>query len=190
MIRAFLAIELPDALRPGLAQVQGELKRSRADVRWVAVPNIHLTLKFFGNVPDDEIDTLALAAREAAATATPLQLQVTSAGAFPSLNAPRVVWLGLGGDLLPLTQLFYRLEKAFAALGYPPEGRAFNPHLTLGRVKSPANREKLAGMLKKLPPLDWPPFEVKELILFQSVLSPQGSKYTPLRVIKLGGKET
>jgi RNA 2',3'-cyclic 3'-phosphodiesterase len=186
MIRAFLAIELPDALRPGLAQVQGELKRSRADVRWVAVGNIHLTLKFFGNVPDDEIETLALAAGEAAAETAPLQLQVTGSGAFPSPQAPRVVWVGLGGDLVPLTQLFYRLEKAFAALGYPPESRAFNPHLTLGRVKSPANREKLAGMLKKMPPLAWPPFEVKELILFQSVLSPQGSKYTPLRVIPLG----
>jgi 2'-5' RNA ligase len=92
--------------------------------------------------------------------------------------------------VVPLTQLFYRLEKAFAVLGYPPEGRAFNPHLTLGRVKSPANRERLAKMLAKLPPVDWPPFEVKELILFQSVLSPQGSKYTPLEVIKLGGKET
>ena len=92
--------------------------------------------------------TLALAAREAAAETAPLQLQATGAGAFPSPNAPRVVWLGLGGDLVPLTQLFYRLEKAFAALGYPPEGRAFNPHLTLGRVKSPANRERLAGMLK------------------------------------------
>jgi 2'-5' RNA ligase len=186
MIRAFLALELPDALRPGLAQVQGELQRSRADVRWVAVGNIHLTLKFFGNVPDDEIDTLALAAREAAAETAPLQLQTTVTGAFPSPQAPRVVWLGLGGDLVPLTQLFYRLEKAFAALGYPPEGRAFNPHLTLGRVKSPANREKLAGMLKKLPPLDWPPFAVKELTLFQSILSPQGSKYTPLQVIPLG----
>jgi 2'-5' RNA ligase len=186
MIRAFLAIELPDALRPGLAQVQEELKRSHADVRWVPVGNIHLTLKFFGNVPDDEIDALAQAAREAAAQAAPLQLQATSAGAFPSPNAPRVVWLGLGGDMVPLTQLFYRLEKAFAALGYPPEGRAFNPHLTLGRVKSPANREKLARLLEKTPPVDWPPFEVKELILFQSVLSPQGSKYTRLKVIPLG----
>ena len=186
MIRAFLAIELPEALRVGLAQVQEELKRSRADVRWVAPGNIHLTLKFFGNVPDDEIDTLAQAAREAAAETAPLQLQATGAGAFPSPNAPRVVWLGLGGDLVPLTQLFYRLEKAFAALGYPPEGRAFNPHLTLGRVKSPANREQLARLLAKLPPVDWPPFEVKELILFQSVLSPQGSKYTPLQVIPLG----
>jgi 2'-5' RNA ligase len=186
MIRAFLAIELPDAWRPGLAQVQGELKRSHADVRWVTPGNIHLTLKFFGNVPDDEIDALALSAREAAAQAAPLQLQVTSAGAFPSPQAPRVVWLGLGGDLVPLTQLFYRLEKAFATLGYPPEGRAFNPHLTLGRVKSPANRERLAKMLAKMPPLDWPPFTVKELILFQSVLSPHGSKYTPLQVIRLG----
>ena len=186
MIRAFLAIELPDALRPGLAQVQEELKRSRADVRWVPVGNIHLTLKFFGNVPDDEINALAQAARATTAEAAPLQLQATSTGAFPSPNAPRVVWLGLGGDVVPLTQLFYRLEKAFAALGYPPEGRAFNPHLTLGRVKSPANRDRLAKLLAKMPPLDWPPFTVKELILFQSVLSPQGSKYTPLKMISLG----
>jgi len=186
MIRAFLAVELPEALRDGLAQVQGELKRSRADVRWVAPGNIHLTLKFFGNVPDDEIEALAAAAREVAAETPPLQLKVTFAGAFPSPNAPRVVWLGLGGDLVPLTQLFYRLEKSYAALGYPPEGRAFKAHLTLGRVKSPANRDKLARLLTKLPPPDWPPFEVKELILFQSVLSPQGSKYTPLKVIPLG----
>jgi RNA 2',3'-cyclic 3'-phosphodiesterase len=186
MIRAFLAIELHDDLRPGLAQVQGELKKSRADVRWVPVDNIHLTLKFFGNVPDDEIEALAQAARQAAGEGPPLQLQATVAGAFPSPQAPRVVWLGLGGDVIPLTQLFYRLEKALAVLGYPPEGRAFNPHLTLGRVKSPANRERLARLLAQMPPVDWPPFEVKELILFQSVLSPQGSKYTRLKVIPLG----
>jgi 2'-5' RNA ligase len=174
MIRAFLAIELPEALRPGLAQVQGELKRSRAEVRWVPPGNIHLTLKFFGNVPEDDIGSLAL------------HLQVTIAGAFPSPKSPWVVWLGLGGDVVPLTRLYQRLEKAFAVLGYLPEGRAFHPHLTLGRVKSPVNREKLASMLAKLPPLDWPAFTVKELILFQSVLSPQGSKYTPLKVIPLG----
>ncbi len=186
MIRAFLAIEIPDGLRPGLVQVMGELKRSNADVRWAPVGNIHLTLKFFGNVPDDEIGALALAARQVAAAEEPFQLRVTMAGAFPSPKSPRVVWLGLGGDVLPLTRLYQRLEKVFATLGYLPEGRALHPHLTLGRVKSPANREKLAGMLEKLPPLDWPPFAVKELILFQSVLSPQGSKYTPLKVIPLG----
>jgi 2'-5' RNA ligase len=186
MIRAFLAIDLPDSLRAHLSLVQGELKSSQADVRWVPVGNIHLTLKFFGNVPDEDIGSLALAARQVAAEEGPFQLRVTMAGAFPSHRSPRVVWLGLGGDVVPLTRLYQKLEKAFAALGHLPEGRAFHPHLTLGRVKSPANREKLAGMLVKMPPVDWPPFAVKELILFQSVLSPQGSKYTPLQVIPLG----
>jgi RNA 2',3'-cyclic 3'-phosphodiesterase len=186
MIRAFLAIEMPDSLRANLALVQAELKRTQADVRWVKPGNIHLTLKFFGNVPDDDIDALALAAKEVAQTEAPLQLKATNTGAFPSAQAPRVVWMGLGGDVAPLTRLYHRLEKAFATLGYLPEGRAFNPHLTLGRVKSPLNRDKLARMLEKLPPVDWPPFTVNDLILYQSVLSPQGSKYTPLKVIPLG----
>jgi 2'-5' RNA ligase len=188
MIRAFLAIDLPDSIRSRLALVQGELKKSHADVRWVPVGNIHLTLKFFGNVPEAEIEPLAEAAREVAASQAPLELKATLAGAFPSVTSPRVIWLGLGGDVIPLTQFYHRLEKALAALGYPPEGRAFNPHLTLGRVKSPEGRFRLTKILEKLPPADWPPFQVSEIILFQSVLSPRGSTYTPLQVIKLGGE--
>jgi 2'-5' RNA ligase len=186
MIRSFLAVDLPDTLRPQLALVQGELKKSGADVRWVAVGNIHLTLKFFGNLPDPEIGPITQAAREVAASQAPFELQVTNAGAFPSTKSPRVIWLGLGGDLIPLAQMYHQLEKAFAALGHLPEGRAFNPHLTLGRVKSPANRHRLAQMLEKLPPLNWPPFQVNEIILFRSTLTPQGSIYTPLKVIPLG----
>ena len=186
MIRAFLAIELPDSLRPGLAQVQEELKRSRADVRWVRGGQHSPDLEILRQRPGGRDRPSGPGSPAGGGRGGPLQLQATSAGAFPSPHAPRVVWLGLGGDVLPLTQLYYRLEKAFVALGYLPEGRAFNPHLTLGRVKSPANRERLARLLAKLPPLNWPPFEVKELILFQSVLSPQGSTYTPLEVIPLG----
>ena len=185
MIRCFLAIDLPEDLRPGLALVQGELKKAQADVRWVPPGNIHITLKFFGNVTDAEVPPIINTAREVAAQQAPLTLKVTGAGAFPNTRSPRVVWLGLGGDLLPLTQFFYRLEKALAQLDYPPEGRAFNPHLTLGRVRSPEGRAQLSRALEKLV-VDWPPFPVRELILFQSVLSPQGSKYTPLKVIPLG----
>ena len=97
-----------------------------------------------------------------------------------------VVWLGLGGDVLPLTQLYQKLEKAFAVLGHLPEGRPFHPHLTLGRVKSPVGREQLTEALEKIQSVDWPPFPVKELVLFRSVLSPQGSTYTPLKVVPLG----
>ncbi|MFZ5452779.1 MAG: RNA 2',3'-cyclic phosphodiesterase [Thermodesulfobacteriota bacterium] len=186
MIRCFLAIDLPDSLRPQLALVQGELKKSHADVRWVAVGNIHLTLKFFGNVPDNEIEALTRAAQEVAAQQTPFKLQVTVAGAFPNMKSPRVIWLGLGGDVIPLAQMYHQLEKVFEVLGRLPEGRPFNPHLTLGRVKSPANRHRLAMALEKLPPLNWPPFQVNEIILFKSTLTPQGSIYTPLQVIPLG----
>jgi len=186
MIRCFLALDLPDSLRPQLALVQGELKRSDADVRWVAVGNIHLTLKFFGNLPDAEIDPITEAAREVAQQQAPFQLQVTDAGAFPTVKSPRVIWLGLGGDLLPLARMYHGLEKAFAALGHLPEGRPFNPHLTLGRVKSPVNRHRLAKLLETLPPLNWLPFQVNELILFKSTLTPKGSIYTPLKVMPLG----
>ena len=186
MIRCFLAVDLPDSLRPQLALVQGELKKSHADVRWVAVGNIHLTLKFFGNVPDLEIEALIQAAQEVAEEQAPFQLQVTVAGAFPNMKSPRVIWLGLGGDVIPLAQMYQQLEQAFAALGHLPEGRAFAPHLTLGRVKSPANRHRLAMALEKLPPLNWRPFQVNEIILFKSTLTPQGSIYTPLQVIPLG----
>src|SRR5208283_736643 len=187
MIRAFLAIDLPESLRPGLALAQGELKKSQADVRWVPPGNIHITLKFFGNLPDAEVPPIIAAARQAASQQAPLSLAVSGAGAFPSSRSPRVVWLGLGGDLLPLSQFFHRLEKAFAQLGYPPEGRAFNPHLTLGRVRSPEGRAQLSRALEKLV-VDWPRFPVREIILYQSVLSPQGSTYTPLEVIKLAGE--
>lgn len=186
MVRAFLAIDLPEVLRSQLALVQGELKRSAADVRWVPVGNIHLTLKFFGNVPDEEIDPLARVAREVAKDQDPFKLTVTQAGAFPNTRSPRVVWLGMGGDVVPLTQFYYRLEKAFAALGHPPEDRAFNPHLTLGRVRSPKGRERLSKALQELPGLNGPPFLVHEIVLFQSNLSPQGATYTPLKVIPLG----
>lgn len=185
MIRCFLAIDLPESLRPGLALAQGELKKSQADVRWVPPGNIHITLKFFGNLKAEELPPVIAAAREVAAAQGPLTLKVSGAGAFPSSRSPRVVWLGLAGDLLPLTLFYQRLEGAFAQLGYPPEDRAFSPHLTLGRVRSPEGRTQLSRALENLA-VDWPPFAVREIILYQSVLSPKGSAYTPLEVIKLG----
>jgi 2'-5' RNA ligase len=188
MIRAFLAIDLPGSLRPGLALVQGELKKSGADVRWVPVGNIHLTLKFFGNLPEEEVEPITRAAREVARQQAPFHLEVTRAGAFPSLTNPRVVWLGLGGDAVVLAHFYHRLEKAFTALGHLPEGRPFHPHLTLGRVRSPHGREHLGQMLRELPAPQWAPFPVGEIILFRSNLSPQGATYTPLKVIPLGEK--
>lgn len=179
MIRAFLAIDLPASLRPVLSRAQEELKKSGADVKWVPPGNIHLTLKFFGNIPEDQVEAIAQAARSVAAAQAPFALMITDAGAFPSPKNPRVVWLGVEGDLAVIRDFHRRLEAAFAPLGFAPEDRPFSPHLTLGRVKSPAGRPELTRRLVTLPSPDCTPFKVSEVILFRSNLSPKGPRISP-----------
>jgi 2'-5' RNA ligase len=114
-------------------------------------------------------------------------LRVTgSGGAFPNLKNPRVVWLGMTGDVEVLARFHGSLEEAFTPLGYAPEGRRFSPHLTLGRVRSPQGRLELSRSLTGLMMPEQPPFQVEEVILFRSNLSPQGATYLPLKVIPLG----
>jgi 2'-5' RNA ligase len=186
MIRAFLAIELPASLRSILSQAQDELKKSGADVKWVPVGNIHITLKFFGNITDFQVADISEAVTAMAANQEPFYLTVTAAGAFPSPKSPRVVWLGIGGDLEVLRDFHRRLETAFAALGFTPEDRPFSPHLTLGRVKSPSGRVALSRCLVQLPIPSPTPFQVGEIVLFRSILSPKGATYLPLKVMSLG----
>jgi 2'-5' RNA ligase len=187
MIRAFLAVDLPASLRAVLSRAQESLKKSGADVKWVPVGNIHITLKFFGNITDVQVADISEAVAAVARGQRPFSLMVTDAGAFPSPKSPRVVWLGVGGDLEIMRDFHRRLEAALAALGFPPEDRPFSPHLTLGRVKSPAGRTALSRSLVNLPPPGAPPFQVQEIILFRSNLTPQGATYLPLKVIPLGG---
>jgi 2'-5' RNA ligase len=99
MLRAFLAIDLPSGLRPVLSRMQEELRKSGADVRWVPVGNIHITLKFFGHIPEAQVDPIIEAASRITQAQAPFNLKVTGAGAFPTVTSPRVVWLGVDGDL-------------------------------------------------------------------------------------------
>ena len=166
---------------------QEELKKSGADVKWVPVGNIHITLKFFGNITEVQVEDIGEAVTALAANQQPFTLTVTDAGAFPSPKNPRVVWLGVGGELDIVQEFYRRLETAFAALGFPPEDRPFSPHLTLGRVKSPEGRTELTQSIVHLPPPEGAPFQVGEVVLFRSNLTPRGATYLPLKVIPLGG---
>jgi 2'-5' RNA ligase len=187
MLRAFLSIDLPASLQPLLSQVQNTLKKSGADVRWVPVGNIHLTLKFFGNIPEAAVDTISAAAHQVASRLAPFTLQITSLGAFPSIHSPRVVWLGALEATNTLAQLYRGLEEAFHAIGYPLEDRAFHPHLTLGRLRSNTGRAQLSQLLAEHSPPAFPAVPVNALTLFRSTLTPQGSIYSPLKAIPLGG---
>lgn len=185
MIRAFLAIDLPESYRARITAVQEHLKKSGADVRWAAPGNIHLTLKFFGDIAENQLEPITSAAGCIAASTPVFSLGVQGAGAFPSLKNPRVLWLGLTGRTDSLGSLVQDLEQALSELGFPPEKRQFAPHLTLGRVRSSRGREELRQYLQSLPRLDFADFQVGQLILYRSTLRPQGALYTPLAKIEL-----
>ena len=185
MIRAFLAIDLPESYRASLAAVQDYLKKSGADVRWTSVAGIHLTLKFFGDIEENQVDVLAAAAFGITGATPKFTLGVNGVGTFPSPKNPRVIWLGLSGQTDILARLVQNLEQAFAPLGFPPEKRNFTPHLTLGRVRSSQGREALNRSLETVFLSNFSEFLVKELILYRSTLRPQGALYTPLSRIAL-----
>ena len=179
MIRAFLALDLPDSYRAGLTAVQDYLKKSGADVRWTSVGSIHLTLKFFGDISEDQVETLTAAASAITGATPAFTLGVQGVGTFPSPKSPRVIWLGLSGQTDILASLVQDLEQSFAPLGFPPEKRKFTPHLTLGRVRSSQGREDLCRFLQTVPLPDFPEFQVEHLVLYRSTLRPQGALYTP-----------
>jgi RNA 2',3'-cyclic 3'-phosphodiesterase len=187
MIRAFLAIDLPESYQTGLTAVQDYLRKSGADVRWVAVDNIHLTLKFFGDIEENRVETLIATASRITRITPAFTLGVQGVGAFPGPRSPRVIWLGLTGQTDILGRLVQELEMAFAPLGFPPEKRKFAPHLTLGRVRSSQGREALSRFLQSVPLPDFTEFQVGNLVLYRSTLRPQGALYTPLNQIALGG---
>ncbi len=188
MARLFLAISLPVELKERLARLQEELKKIGADVRWVRPEGIHLTLKFLGEVPEDLIDQIVKLAEEAIRESgvKSLRLGLKGLGSFPPGKAPRVVWVGLTGDLKELALLKRHLEDKLARLGFEPEGRAFVPHLTLGRVKSGRGRDSLQKEIHRRREEEIAPegaLEISEIVLYRSTLHPQGAIYTPLRRI-------
>ncbi len=186
MIRSFLAIALPENIHRRIEEVQRDLKSSHADVRWVSPGKIHLTLKFFGNIDEAAIEPIVKAVEGAARAVSPFPLKVKGIGAFPNWKNPRVVWVGLidGEDILILFQK--QAETELQKVGFEPEGRAFQPHLTLGRVNSGRGKEALIRAMEGHREEEFGEFEVSKIVLFKSDLKPTGPIYTPLREIGLG----
>ena len=188
-IRAFIAIELPDSVKSTLSQLQDNLKQSHhAPVKWVESDSIHLTLKFLGNIAAGTVPQLTEAIFEAARGIAPLQLELSELGVFPNLRAPRVVWLGLGGETATLSVIQEHIESALVPLGFPPERRAFAPHLTLGRVReraSPEERRRLGEAVASLKMGAKLSFTVDSLSLMRSRLTREGAFYSRLSSVAL-----
>ncbi|MBI2957306.1 MAG: RNA 2',3'-cyclic phosphodiesterase [Chloroflexi bacterium] len=189
MVRAFVAIELPQAAKEGLAAIQEGLKKAGRDVvRWVSPEAIHLTLKFLGEIPEDMAPQVKTALEVAAAGMPGFRVETGELGFFPNASRPRVFWVGLVGDIPELLRLQENVEVALEVLGFQREARAFSPHLTLARFKDeagPVERRSFAekALAVKLPqPLEIP---AAGLSLMRSVLKPTGAVYTRLEFVPL-----
>ncbi len=184
-MRTFIAIEIPEEIKTVLAALQNKLRRAAATVSWTKPENIHLTLKFLGEIEEQKLGQIESACLAAAAETASFTLNISDAGAFPDHKQPRVIWVGLGGETASLTDLQSRLDQRLSELGFEKETRPFQAHLTLGRVKAPKNtRELMAELINYRPPAL--SFVVDEIVLMRSQLHPAGSIYTPLTRVRFG----
>lgn len=183
-IRTFICIELAEKVRQRIADLQTDLKKYNAKIRWVNPKSIHLTLKFLGDVDEHSINDIAYATETACQGISPISIGINQTGAFPNFRRPRVLWVGVDEPTGFLLQLAKNIEKELAELGYPKEKRKFSPHLTIGRIKSLLGVECVTRELQDIN-FDAGRFDASEVVVMKSDLQPSRAVYTPLRKIKL-----
>lgn len=189
VIRAFIAIDLPIEIQQKLEQVSSQLKGRLGGVpiRWVPVGNIHLTLKFLGDVSLANLEVLQKILQAEAARYAPFEASVGDLGAFPSTRRPRVIWVRVDAPA-ELGQLQRGLEESIGRLGYTPEERGFSPHLTLGRVSRNAKNAEVLRISQVLEGTQvgiLGTMQVMSLHLYRSDLQPSGAVYTCLYTANL-----
>ncbi|MGD0336448.1 MAG: RNA 2',3'-cyclic phosphodiesterase [Candidatus Omnitrophota bacterium] len=187
-MRAFIAIELPEEIKRHLAKLEEQLKETGADVKWVHPENIHLTLKFLGEIDEEKAQTIT-GIMEAVTKENPaFTINISSLGAFPKIEYPRVIWVGVDKGDKEAKEIAHNLEERIEKLGIPKEERLFQSHITLGRVRSPANRGGLVQKLRELTAAVTEKsmeFPVAGITLFKSTLQPTGPVYEALKTASL-----
>jgi len=179
--RVFCAVELPEDVRARLQEHIARLRKEFPDAAasWSRVENIHLTLKFFGNVELDRIPKISAAATQTIKEFSKFEIGIGNTGVFPRPSRAQVLWIGVSDPSDQLSALQKQFEAACAAEGFPKEDRAYRPHLTIARIRKPESARHLADahLNANFPMIKVP---LHELILFRSELSPKGSRYTAI----------
>ena len=190
-IRAFVAIELPGVVRSALGDAIAQISGSGArGVRPVKPDGIHLTLKFLGDIRPDQVGPLSEAMERATRPVAPFSLCLGETGVFPGPRAPKVLWVGVTGDLEPLTELWSGLEAATADLGFARDRRRFSPHLTLARIRdgAPSEEARMAtAALSRIRFSENLRIPVDSINLVHSTLGPRGASYDTMATARLIG---
>lgn len=188
-IRSFLALDPPEEVLREIASIQNRLRALvQGDIRWVRPEGIHLTLKFFDGISSDDVANIAAVVGKAADKERPFSLAACGVGVFPDPRRPRVLWLGMYGDVERLLAFQNGIGQALLQAGFPREERPFRPHLTLGRIRTAGGLIGLAGALEKGEEYAAGRFVASGLALIQSTLAPGGAVYTRLGWFPFSGK--
>ena len=179
MVRCFVAIECdnPDVIK-GIRGVQDALASTGANLKPVESENIHLTLKFLGEIPQYKVDEVADVVKEI--SFEPFEFKVKDVGVFPNLRRPATIWAGISEGVSEVTKVFDELDGMLSKLGFERERRRFHPHLTICRVRSGKNRDQLVEELLRLESQEFGVINVDRVVLKKSVLTPSGPIYTSL----------
>ena len=178
-VRCFVAVEVDDqGVLDALGRVQAGLVGSGGDLKPVEQENIHLTLKFLGDVDDGLLDEVKRVV--GSLSFEPFRMALAETGAFPNLRRPKVLWAGVSEGVDELSAIFGELEAGFVGLGFKREGRRFSPHITIARVRSERNQNWLMEEVLRQRDTDFGSFEVGSVKLKRSVLTPRGPVYSTL----------
>lgn len=184
LTRCFIALELPMPVQKHLGAIISRLKEAQADVKWVEPKNTHLTLKFLGEISPEQLKSAREFLVQQKGKNKAIICSTSQIGVFPGWNRPQVIWLGLKTGISEISALQKSLEGGLADCGFARDPKKFKPHLTLGRVRSPNNMDKLAKKINALS-LEDIEFRFVDLSLIKSTLTPSGPLYQPLETINL-----
>jgi len=185
-LRAFVAIYLPENVQTALGLVQEQLRAYRFKTTWTRPENIHLTLKFLGDIKREQVEPIISVIEKAAKDCRPMTLRSQAVGFFPGVRQPRVLWTGISGQTEVLAELQSKIDKGLAALEFPSEKKPFTGHLTLGRIKGGGNPGMFIDIMKTFQNMTTDAFMVDSVNLYQSQLMPSGPIYSKLFTMKLG----
>ncbi|MFH1189988.1 MAG: RNA 2',3'-cyclic phosphodiesterase [Candidatus Omnitrophota bacterium] len=188
-MRAFIAIEISDPAKDALRRIIDHLKYSGADVRWVDPGIVHLTLKFLGEIADDKCDSVKASLDAVAKDSKPFEMTIKDVGAFPNIDRPRVIWAGLGKGEVEAVAIAGGIEDLLSKTEFLPSDKPFRAHLTIGRVRSPLNsdklREKISSASAIIQSAEIIPHKVTSIVLFRSTLTSHGPIHTKLHESQL-----
>ncbi len=185
-IRIFVAVKLPDHVIRMLSDIRQDLKKHGFRIKWSQPENIHLTLKFLGDICPDDVEPVCRVVDASVRGIAPITIRAAGVGVFPDIRRPRVLWTGISGQTDLLEKLQKAIDNGMHSLGFAREERRFTGHLTLGRFKGRQDSETLIDMMRSYKDMISDEFLVDAVSVYKSELKPSGPIYTNLSSIRLG----